>query len=69
MDKATREYYNRRARLEMPGWIAGMFSITTLVTGILLNLKTLIAIGILLLAISLYTVIIGRTAHKTLFRR
>jgi len=69
LDKATREYYNRRARLEMPGWIAGMFSITTLVTGILLNLKTLIAIGILLLAISLYTVIIGRTAHKTLFRR
>ena len=69
LDKATREYYQRKAWLEMPGWIAGFISIATLITGILLKVNTVLVIGVLLLAIAAYCVIMGRIAHQTLFRK
>lgn len=69
LDKATKQYYQRRAWLEMPGWIAGGISIATIITGFLLKINAVTVIGILVLAIATYCVIMGRVAHKTLFRK
>ncbi|RLE38011.1 hypothetical protein DRJ17_05285 [Candidatus Woesearchaeota archaeon] len=69
LDKAKKEYYGRRAKLEMAGWILGFISLAVIIAGILSQIKTVSAIGILLLAIAVYLIIMGRIAHQTLLRK
>ena len=69
LDKATKSYYRREGLLTTPGFILGYISVAVIITGIWISLKTLIAIGVLLLAIATYLHIMGKTAFKTLFRR
>ena len=69
LDKATKEYAKRESILTLPGFILAFISVAVIITGIWINLKTLIAIGILILAIAAYMLIMGKTAFKTIFRR
>lgn len=69
LDKATKSYYRREELLTSPGFILGYISIAVIITGIWISLKSLIAIGILLLALAAYLHIMGKTAFKTIFRK
>lgn len=68
LDKARKDYY-RRQRLEMPGWILAFIGLAVLITGILLTIKSVIVVGVLVLAIAGYLIIMGRMARKTIFRK
>ncbi|MFH1669132.1 MAG: hypothetical protein ABIA62_04350 [Candidatus Woesearchaeota archaeon] len=69
LDKATKSYYRREGLFATPGFILGYISVAVIITGIWINLKTLIAIGILILAIAAYLHVMGKTAFKTIFRK
>ena len=69
LDKAKKEYYGTRAKLEMPGWVLGFISLRILLTGILLRMNSVIAIGILILSLSVFFILFGRSAHQGLLRK
>lgn len=69
LDKATKEYHRRKARLEMPGWVLGFIGVVILIAGIWSKIMALSVIGILFLALAVYFIIMGRMAHKTVFKK
>lgn len=69
LHKATRQYYRRKSKLEMLGWVLGFIHICILIAGILAKLIVIIVIGILILFISAYLIWEGRIAHKFFFRK
>ena len=69
LDKATKEYYARKGKLELPGYIIAGISAVTLITGIWFGIKAIITIGILSLSLGIYFIILAWTAHKTILRK
>ncbi|MFA4887769.1 MAG: hypothetical protein WC595_06160 [Candidatus Nanoarchaeia archaeon] len=69
LDKARKNYHQRKERLQLPAYVLGFLSIVILLSGILLHLKTLLLIGILSLIITIYFIILGKSFHKMIFRK
>lgn len=69
LDQAIKEYNKRKTILGIPGWILAVISIMVIFTGILADIKAIIAIGILFIALAVFFVIMARLAQKTLMRK
>ncbi len=69
LDEATKEYYQRKGRWEMPGFVLQFIGISILITGIMTKLSTLINWGTLLIGTGLIILIAGTFIHKEIFKK
>ena len=69
LDEATKDYFKRRGRWEMPGFVLQFIGISVLVAGIMAKFQTLINWGTLLIGTGLIMLAIGTFIHREIFKK
>ena len=69
LDKATKKYYKKKSRFEMPGWIISFMGLSILLAGIVTKIRAVIAVGLLVLFLGIGLVFLGKSTYLFFSKR
>ena len=69
LDEATKDYYKRKSKWEMTGFVMQFIGISVLLTGIMTKLSVLINWGTLITGTGLILLVAGKLMHQEILKK